>query len=52
MAATLFTRAGKSHPYTTEVTMHGDYDQPESDNNVHLGLGSLCFAIDKIQENL
>ena len=47
MAATLFTRAGKSHPYTTEVTTHGDYDQPESDNDDHPGLGSLCFAIDQ-----
>ena len=47
MAATLFTRAGKSHPYTNEVTTHGDYDQPESDNDDHPGLGALCFSIDE-----
>jgi hypothetical protein len=47
MASTLFTRAGKSHPYTTEVITHEDYDQPESDNDDHPGLGALCFSVDE-----
>ncbi|MEP1489458.1 MAG: carbohydrate-binding protein [Algibacter sp.] len=56
MTSTLFTRAGKSHPYTAQVvTDTGDpndddfngYDQPESYNSDHPGAGTLCLTVDE-----
>ncbi|MDO7171624.1 carbohydrate-binding protein [Mariniflexile sp. AS56] len=47
MASTLFTRAGKSHPYTNEVITHENYAQPEFYNDDHPGAGTLCFTVDE-----
>ncbi|WP_159023903.1 carbohydrate-binding protein [Formosa sp. L2A11] len=47
MASTLFTRAGKLHPYTKEVITHEDYGQPETYNDDHPGAGTLCLTVDE-----
>ncbi|MEP5340959.1 MAG: T9SS type A sorting domain-containing protein [Algibacter sp.] len=57
MASSLFTRAGKAHPFTAEVISDtGDpndsnfngYSQPESFNSDHPGLGTLTHTLGPI----
>ncbi|MEP5340960.1 MAG: T9SS type A sorting domain-containing protein [Algibacter sp.] len=51
LASSLFTRAGKYHPFTAEVitkTGSNGYDQPESFNTDHPGLGTLTHTLGPI----